>query len=40
LFEASRVLLSAALPVLPKLVREFPPARSADRRVARLADAA
>jgi uncharacterized protein (DUF2236 family) len=40
LFEASRILLSAALPVLPKLVREFPPARSADRRVARLADAA
>jgi uncharacterized protein (DUF2236 family) len=37
LFEASRVVLSAALPVLPKLVREFPPARSADRRVARLA---
>jgi uncharacterized protein (DUF2236 family) len=33
LFEASRLLLSAALPVLPKLLREFPPARSADRRV-------
>ena len=40
LFAASRVLLSAALPVLPKLVREFPPARSADRRVRRLAAAA
>jgi uncharacterized protein (DUF2236 family) len=39
LFEASRLLLSAALPVLPKLVREFPPARSADRRVSRLAAA-
>ena len=36
LFEASRLVLSAALPVLPKLLREFPPARSADRRVARL----
>jgi uncharacterized protein (DUF2236 family) len=36
LFEASRVLLSTALPILPKLVREFPPARSADRRIARL----
>ena len=40
LFEASRVVLSAALPVLPKLLREFPPARSADRRVRRLATAA
>ena len=40
LFEASRVMLSAALPVLPKLLREFPPARSADRRVRRLAAAA
>lgn len=39
LFEASRLVLSAGLPVLPKLVREFPPARSADRRVARLAAA-
>jgi uncharacterized protein (DUF2236 family) len=39
LFEASRLVLSAALPVLPKLLREFPPARSADRRVARLAAA-
>ncbi len=36
LFEASRLVLSAALPVLPKLLREFPPARSADRRVRRL----
>jgi uncharacterized protein (DUF2236 family) len=40
LYEASRVMLSAALPVLPKLVREFPPARSADRRARRLASAA
>jgi uncharacterized protein (DUF2236 family) len=40
LFAASRVILSAALPVLPKLLREFPPARSADRRVRRLAAAA
>jgi uncharacterized protein (DUF2236 family) len=40
LYEASRVMLSAALPVLPKLLREFPPARSADRRVRRLAAAA
>jgi uncharacterized protein (DUF2236 family) len=40
LYEASRVVLAAALPVLPKLLREFPPARSADRRVARQAQAA
>lgn len=40
LFEASRTMLSSALPVLPGLVREFPPARSADRRVRRLAAAA
>ena len=40
MFNASRVMLSAAIPVLPKLVREFPPARSADRRVRRLATAA
>jgi uncharacterized protein (DUF2236 family) len=40
LYDASRVMLSAALPVLPKLLREFPPARSADRRVRRLAAAA
>jgi uncharacterized protein (DUF2236 family) len=33
LLDASRVVLSTALPVLPRLVREFPPARSADRRV-------
>jgi uncharacterized protein (DUF2236 family) len=39
LFEASRVVLSAALPVLPKLLREFPPARSADRRARRVAAA-
>jgi uncharacterized protein (DUF2236 family) len=38
-FEASRVVLSAALPVLPRVMREFPPARSADRRVRRLAAA-
>jgi uncharacterized protein (DUF2236 family) len=39
LFEAGRVVLSRALPVLPRLVREFPPARSADKRV-RALDAA
>jgi uncharacterized protein (DUF2236 family) len=39
LFEASRLVLSAALPVLPKLFREFPPARSADRRVRHAAAA-
>jgi uncharacterized protein (DUF2236 family) len=38
-FDASRVVLSAALPVLPRMMREFPPARSADRRVRRLAAA-
>jgi uncharacterized protein (DUF2236 family) len=38
-FDASRVVLSAALPVLPRVMREFPPARSADRRVRRLAAA-
>ena len=38
-FEASRVVLSAALPVLPRVMREFPPARSADRRVRRVAAA-
>jgi uncharacterized protein (DUF2236 family) len=37
LLDASRVVLSRALPVLPRLVREFPPARSADRRVRALA---
>ena len=36
LHDASRVLLSRALPVLPRLLREFPPARSADKRVRRL----
>jgi uncharacterized protein (DUF2236 family) len=40
LLEASRVLLSAALPVLPRLLRDLPPARSADRRVRRIAAAA
>jgi uncharacterized protein (DUF2236 family) len=39
IFEASRVVMSAALPVLPRVMREFPPARSADRRVRRLAAA-
>ena len=34
---ASRTLVRLALPVLPRLVREFPPARSADRRVATAA---
>jgi uncharacterized protein (DUF2236 family) len=38
-FNASRAVLSAALPVLPRIMREFPPARSADRRVRRLAAA-
>ena len=30
---ASRAVIRRTLPVLPRLVREFPPARSADRRV-------
>ncbi|MFL5782864.1 MAG: oxygenase MpaB family protein [Thermoleophilaceae bacterium] len=38
-FDASRVVLSAALPVLPRVMRDFPPARSADRRARRLAAA-
>jgi uncharacterized protein (DUF2236 family) len=38
-FEAGRAVLSAALPVLPRVMREFPPARSADRRARRLAAA-
>ena len=33
LFAASRRMLSTALPLLPGLLREFPPARQADRRV-------
>lgn len=33
LFDAGRRVLRALLPVLPSLLREFPPARSADRRV-------
>jgi uncharacterized protein (DUF2236 family) len=37
LVAASRVMLRRALPLLPRLVREFPPARSADRRVAAAA---
>ena len=40
LFGAGRAVLSAALPVLPRVMREFPPARSADKRVRRLAAAA
>jgi uncharacterized protein (DUF2236 family) len=39
-FDGSRVLLSSLLPVLPRVMREFPPARSADRRVRGLAAAA
>jgi uncharacterized protein (DUF2236 family) len=34
LLEASRVLVRTLLPALPSLVREFPPARSARKRVA------
>lgn len=34
---ASRTLVRRALPVLPRLFREFPPARSADRRVEQAA---
>jgi uncharacterized protein (DUF2236 family) len=34
---ASRAIIRRALPVLPRLLREFPPARSADRRVAAAA---
>ncbi|HYH58968.1 MAG TPA: oxygenase MpaB family protein [Thermoleophilaceae bacterium] len=37
LVSASRALVRRALPVLPSLVREFPPARSADRRAAQAA---
>ena len=37
LVNASRVMIRRALPVLPRLLREFPPARSADRRVATAA---
>jgi len=37
LVNASRVVIRRALPVLPRLLREFPPARSADRRVATAA---
>ena len=33
LLGASRAMLRGALPLLPSLAREFPPARSADRRV-------
>jgi len=34
LVRASRAVIRRALPALPRLLREFPPARSADRRVA------
>jgi uncharacterized protein (DUF2236 family) len=37
LVSASRGLIRRALPVLPRLLRDFPPARSADRRVATAA---
>jgi uncharacterized protein (DUF2236 family) len=40
LFDASRVVLPRSLPVLPRLFRELPPARSADRRVRKLQAAA
>lgn len=40
LLEASRLLVTSLLPVLPRVMREFPPARSADRRVRDLATAA
>jgi uncharacterized protein (DUF2236 family) len=40
LFDASQLVLSRALPVLPGLFREFPPARSADKRVRALRAAA
>jgi len=40
LMGASRVVLSALLPVLPRVMREFPPARSAERRVRKMATAA
>jgi uncharacterized protein (DUF2236 family) len=39
-YDASRVLLSSLLPVLPRVMREFPEARSANRRMRRLAAAA
>ena len=40
LLEASRVMISAALPLLPRIMRDFPPARSAERRVRRQPAAA
>jgi uncharacterized protein (DUF2236 family) len=40
LFDASQLVLSRALPVLPGLFRQFPPARSAHRRVRALKAAA
>jgi uncharacterized protein (DUF2236 family) len=35
-FEAGRVVISAMLPVLPRIMREFPNARRAERRVAAI----
>jgi uncharacterized protein (DUF2236 family) len=40
IFDASRAMVSGLLPVLPRVMRDFPPARVADRRVRRLAAAA
>lgn len=40
LFDASQLVLSRALPVLPGLFRQFPPARSAAKRVRGLQTAA
>jgi uncharacterized protein (DUF2236 family) len=37
LVEASRAVIRRALPAVPSLLREFPPARSADRRVSAAA---
>ena len=33
LLAASRTMLRGAIPLLPGIVRDFPPARSAERRV-------
>lgn len=40
LLDASQLVLSRVLPVLPRLFREFPPARGADKRVRALRTAA
>jgi uncharacterized protein (DUF2236 family) len=37
LVDASRAVIRRALPILPRLLREFPPARSADRRAGQAA---